>query len=73
LSVASTLSGSQYPDLALYQLIRAAAMGLPPVHADDLATLASYQGEIRPALLGAVETLRMRARIHDAFADLPPP
>ena len=72
LGVTKAFSGSQYPDQALYQLVRAAAMGLPPGRADDLEPLASYQGQIRPALDGAIETIRLRARIHDAFATLPP-
>jgi hypothetical protein len=72
LGVTKAFSGSQYPDQALYQLVRAAAIGLPPRRAEDLETLASYQGQIRPALDGAIETIRLRARIHDAFAILPP-
>ena len=72
LGVIRTFSGSQYPDQALYQLVRAASIGLLPDRAEDLSTLASYEGQIRPALADAIETIRLRARFHDAFANLPP-
>jgi hypothetical protein len=66
------LPGTQYPDQPLYELLRAAAVGLAPERADELAALAAHEGKIRPALAGAVETVRLRRRIHTAFADLQP-
>ena len=65
------LAGADYPEQALYDLVRAAALGIPPDRAEDLVTLASHAGVVRPALCGAIETVRLRARIHDAFSALP--
>ena len=72
LEVATTIGGEQYPSPALYELVRVAALRLPADRADDLTTAASYEDEIRPALTDVVETIRLRARIHEAFAAVPP-
>jgi hypothetical protein len=66
------LGQAQYPDQAFYDLVRAAAVGMPPDRADDLRALTAPDGQVRPALAGAIETVRLRARIHRAFAMLPP-
>jgi hypothetical protein len=71
LAVAGTLAANQYPDQAFYDLVRAASVGLPPDRLDALVTVASYNDEVRPVLVGRVETMHLRARIHDAFAALP--
>jgi hypothetical protein len=65
--------GTQYPDQAWYELVRATAVGLPPSRADELIALATRDGQVRPALGGVVDTLRLRQRLHDAFRELPPP
>jgi hypothetical protein len=36
-----------------------------------LEAVASYKDELRPALTDVVETIRLRARIHEAFAAVP--
>jgi Family of unknown function (DUF5691)/SWIM zinc finger len=65
------MAGEQYPDPPFYGLAREAALGLPAEQGDELAALASYEGQIRPALTGAIDTIRLRARMHEAFAALP--
>jgi hypothetical protein len=66
------LATEQYPDQGFYALGRAAALGIPPSRATDLLTVASREGQVRPALVGAMDLLGLRERIHDAFASLPP-
>jgi hypothetical protein len=73
LAAARKLGAEPYPDQAYYALVRAASVGGASDRADDLVTVAMKGGEVRPALVGAVETIRLRARIHDAFAALPAP
>jgi hypothetical protein len=72
LGSAADLGREQFPNPALYELVRAGAVGLPPDRADDLANVASLKGELRSALSDPIETIRLRARIHDAFAALSP-
>lgn len=67
------LGSVQYPDQTVYELVRVAARGLSPDRSDELTAVASHEGQIRAALVGAVETIRLRARIHAAFANLPSP
>jgi hypothetical protein len=55
-----------------YEIVRASALGLPPDRADDLEAIASHNGDLRPALVDAIETIGLRARMHAAFAALPP-
>jgi len=62
----------EWPDPAYYELVRAAARGLPPDRAEELVEAASHQDRIRPSLDDAIDVVRLRARIHQAFADLPP-
>jgi len=68
LAAAHAAGREQYPAQGLYELIRAAGLRLPPGRADELEAAASFKGELRPALADAVETIRLRARIHEAFA-----
>jgi hypothetical protein len=72
LEAARSLASNQYPDPALYELVRAAARGLPPDRADDLVAIASWEGQPRPALGAAIDTIRLRGRIRAAFEALPP-
>jgi hypothetical protein len=66
------LSADEYPDQALYDLVRAAAVGLDPRRGDELAAVASHDDAIRPALIGAIDTMSLRERMYAAFASLPP-
>src|SRR5205823_1159180 len=50
LESAAALGREQSPKSAFYELVRAAAVGLPPDRADDLVAVASYKDELRPAL-----------------------
>ena len=68
LAAAHAAGREQYPGPALYELVRAAAFRLPPERADELEAAASFQQELRPALADVVETIRLRARLHEAFA-----
>jgi hypothetical protein len=72
LDVAELVGREQFPGPGLYELVRAAALRLPPDRAEELTNLASYKDELRPALADVVETIRLRARIHEAFAAVPP-
>ena len=72
LTAARTAGREQYPGADLYELVRAAALRLPPNRADELEAVASFKDELRPALTDAIETIRLRARIHEAFAAVPP-
>jgi len=72
LAAVGTLGGSEVPDQGYYELVRAAATGIRPGHAGRLADLASHGDRLRPALEGAVETIRFRAELGAAFAALPP-
>jgi hypothetical protein len=72
LAAARSASKEQFPGPGLYELVRAAALRLPPDRADELETTASYKDEVRPSLTDAVETIRLRARIHEAFAAVQP-
>ena len=69
LEVARSLGREQFADASLYPLVRVAGLRLPPERADELEIVASYKGEPRPALTDVVETIRLRARIHQAFAE----
>jgi Family of unknown function (DUF5691)/SWIM zinc finger len=71
LDVTELVGREQFPGPGLYELVRAAALRLPPNRADDLTAIASYKDELRPALTDVVETIRLRARIHEAFAAVP--
>jgi Family of unknown function (DUF5691)/SWIM zinc finger len=73
LDVAELVGREQFPGPGLYELVRAAALRLQPDRADDLTKVASYKDELRPALTDVVETIRLRARIHEAFAAVPRP
>ena len=73
LDVAGLVGREQFPGPGLYELVRAAALRLQPDRADDLTRVASYKNELRPALTDVVETIRLRARIHEAFAAVPRP
>jgi hypothetical protein len=68
LAAARAAGQEQFPGPALYELVRAAALRLPPDRADELESVASFKDELRPALTDVVETIRLRARIHAAFA-----
>jgi hypothetical protein len=72
LTTAHAVGQDQFPGAGLYELVRAAALRLPPERADELEAVATYKDELRPALTDVVETIRLRARIHEAFAALPP-
>ena len=72
LSAVRALGKDQFADPGLYELVRAASLRLPPDRADELEVLASYNGAVRPALVDAVETIRLRSRMHHAFAAVPP-
>ncbi len=73
LDMARFVGQEQYPGPGLYDLVRAAALRMQPDRADDLTNVASYKDELRPALTDVVETIRLRARIHEAFAAVPRP
>ncbi len=73
LDVAELVGREQFPGPGLYELVRAAALRLQPARGDDLTKVASYKDELRPALTDVVETIRLRARIHEAFASVTPP
>ena len=68
LAAARDAGREQFAGPGLYELVRAAALRLPPDRADELEAAASFKQELRPALLDVVETVRLRARIHEAFA-----
>ena len=68
----SKSAGSDAPDYPYYALVRAAAAAVPPDRAGDLETLASHHGQVRPALVGAIDTARLRHQMYAAFADLRP-
>jgi hypothetical protein len=72
LAAARAAGREQFPGPGLYELVRAAALRLPPDRADELEAVASFKDELRPALTDVVETIRLRARIHEAFAAVPP-
>ena len=73
LDVAALVGREQFPGPGLYELVRAAALRLPPTYEDALIAVASYKDELRPALTDVVETIRLRARIHEAFASVTRP
>jgi hypothetical protein len=73
LVVAALVGREQFAGPGLYELVGAAALRLPPAYEDGLIAVASYNDELRPALTDVVETIRLRARIHEAFAPLIPP
>ena len=73
LEMARFVGQEQFPGPGLYELVRAAALRLPRGYEDQLTAVASYKDELRPALTDAVETIRLRARIHEAFATVPRP
>jgi Family of unknown function (DUF5691)/SWIM zinc finger len=68
LAAARSANREQFPGPGLYELVRAAAIRLPPDRADELEAVTSFKDELRPALTDVVETIRLRARIHEAFA-----
>ncbi len=72
LTAARSAGKSSFPGAGLYELVRVAALRLPPDRADDLEAVASFKGELRPALTDAIETIRLRSRIREAFAAVPP-
>jgi hypothetical protein len=72
LAAARAAGREQLPAAGLYELVRAAALRLPPDRADELEAAATYEDELRPALIDVVETIRLRARIAEAFASMPP-
>jgi Family of unknown function (DUF5691)/SWIM zinc finger len=72
LTAARGIGQDQYPAPGFYDLVRGAALRLPPDRADELEAVASFKGEFRPALIDVIETTRLRARIHQAFAAVPP-
>jgi hypothetical protein len=72
LSAARSAGREQYPGADLYELVRAASLRLPPDRAAELEAVASFKDELRPALADAIETIRLRSRIHEAFAAVPP-
>jgi hypothetical protein len=72
LEIAELVGREVFPGPGLYELVRAAALRLPPERADELADVASYKDELRPALLDVIETIRIRGRIHEAFNAVPP-
>jgi hypothetical protein len=72
LDMARFVGQEQFPGPGLYELVRAAALRLPSEYEETLIAAASYKDELRPALTDVVETIRLRARIHDAFAAVPP-
>jgi hypothetical protein len=72
LAAAGAVGQDQFPGAGLYELVRAATLRLPPQRADELEAVATYKDELRPALIDVVETIRLRARVHEAFAALPP-
>ena len=57
---------------AFDDLVRAAARAAPPERADELAEWASDGEGVRPSLVAAIDTIRLRRRIHAAFAELGP-
>jgi hypothetical protein len=69
LAAARSAGKEQYAGAGLYELVRAAALRLPPDRADELQAVASFKDELRPALTDVIETIRLRARIHEAFAE----
>jgi hypothetical protein len=73
LDMARFVGQEQFPGPGLYELVRAAAIRVPPGYEDALTSVASYKDELRPALTDVVETIRLRARIHETFAAVPPP
>ena len=72
LSAAGSVGREQFPGGDYYALVRTAALGLPPARAEELEDAASFKDDLRPALSDAIETIRLRARIHEAFAAVPP-
>jgi hypothetical protein len=72
LDVAGAIGSEQFPAGAFYELVRTAALRLPPNREDDLTAVASYRDELRPSLTDAVETIRLRLRMYEAFAAVPP-
>ncbi|MFL5756684.1 MAG: DUF5691 domain-containing protein, partial [Chloroflexota bacterium] len=71
LRVIGKLADQAQPAQPYYDLVRAAALGIPPARSDDLVALASHDGQIRPSLLGPVETIEFRQQLHAAFSGLP--
>jgi len=69
LASARSAGKEQYPAAGLYELVRAAALRLPSDRADELQAVATFKEELRPALIDVIETIRLRARIHEAFAE----
>ena len=62
-------AGSDGPDHAFYSLVRSAALAVPPDRGSDLEILASHRGEVRPALVAAMDTVRFRQGLHAAFTE----
>jgi hypothetical protein len=71
LGIARFVGQERFAGPGLYELARAAALRLPPDRVEDLTAAASYKDELRPALSDVIETIRLRARIHEAFAAVP--
>jgi hypothetical protein len=68
LGIARFVGQEQFAGPGLYELVRAAALRLAPGSEEELTAVASYRDEVRPALIDAVEIIRLRARIREAFA-----
>jgi hypothetical protein len=71
--IARFVGQEQFPGPGLYELVGAAAIRVPSGYEDALTSVASYKDELRPALTDVIETIRLRARIHEAFAAVPRP
>jgi hypothetical protein len=67
MAAAHAAGREQFAGPGLYELVRAAALRMPPERADELEAVASFKDELRPALGDVVETIRLRGRIHQAF------
>ena len=73
LAVLARARAVPYPDPAIYRLFHEAAAAIPLPRAGDFADAATYGEQLRPTLDEALDRLRLRERIHAAFAALPPP
>jgi hypothetical protein len=71
LAIAHAAGRQQIAGPGLYELVRAASLRLPPDRVEELEQVATYNDELRPALLDVIETIRLRARIHEAFTAIP--
>ena len=72
LNVLAAARAVPYPDPAIYRLFHEAAGAIPPARAGDFADAATYGEQLRPTLVASLDRLRLRERVHAAFAALPP-